>query len=234
MIDVHSHVLPGVDDGAEDLIDSVEIIRGLASQGVTDLIITPHYISVTRQANPRSDNLVILNQLRDELHRQGIAINTYLGNEIYIDFKIANLLSRGRISPLADSNFLLIELPMSGDFEGFEDIFLRLQRDGWQVVLAHPERYHSTQREYQILEDLYQQGVLFQCNLGSLIGQYGRSAQKLAKRLLKDDYVFCLGTDIHHQRDYREINKAQKKLRHLVGKERSLDLLETNPKQIIG
>ena len=127
-------------------------------------------------------------------------------------FEIAKLIRYKKASPLAKSKYLLVELPMSGKFEQYEDILLNLQQSGWTVILAHPERYLSFQKHYGKIVRLYKQGVLLQCNLGSFIGQYGRRAKKTAKKIAKDKLLFCVGTDIHHTRNFNEIAKAQKKL----------------------
>lgn len=213
MIDIHSHVLPGIDDGSKNMTMSLDILQGLEDQGVTDLICTPHYIAETSQVSPRSENEEILKKLQERAAKKGLKIKLYLGNEIYIDKEIPKLLRSKKISPLGKSKYLLVELPMSGEFQQYEDIILNLIQKKWKVVLAHPERYHSFQKDYRKIEELHRQGVLLQCNLGSFIGQYGRHAKKTAKKMAKDKLIYCVGTDIHRPRDYSEIDKAQKKLR---------------------
>ncbi len=160
-------------------------------------------------------------------------VKLYLGNEIYIDQNIAQRLKKGIISPLADSKYLLVELPMSGEYEGYEDILLSLIQAGYKVILAHPERYHTSHKKLDKLIELRDMGVLFQCNLGSIIGQYGKNAQKTIKKLAKADMIYCFGTDIHHRRDYSEITKAQKKLRKYYSEEELQTLLDTNPRKIL-
>lgn len=233
MIDIHSHLLPGVDDGSQSLEDSVEIIRGLAEQGITDIIVTPHYIAETDSVSPRARNLELLDELRHTVATANLSVNLHLGNELYIDAELQHLLKSGTISPLADSSYILVELPMSGEYDDFEEILAELQELGWRVILAHPERYYAMQQDYNKLLDLHARGVLFQCNLGSIIGQYGKTACKTLKKLAKDNLIFAFGTDIHHQRDYREIAKAQKKLGKFYSAETLRLILEQNPRQII-
>lgn len=213
MIDIHSHVLPGIDDGAKTATESLKILKGLELQGITHLICTPHYIAETAQTSPKATNAALLNNLQESAVKNGLEIKLHLGNEIYIDKDIAKLLRYKKISPLADSKYLLVELPMSGEFEQYDDILLNLAQKGWMVILAHPERYHSFQKHYEKILELHEQGILLQCNLGSIIGQYGKNAKKTIQKLAKDKLIYCFGTDIHHERDYEEIAKAQKKLR---------------------
>jgi protein-tyrosine phosphatase len=156
MIDIHSHVLPGIDDGSKNITMSLEILKGLEEQGVTDLICTPHYIAETSQVSPRAKNEELLKKLQERAKKKGIKTNLYLGNEIYIDREIAKYLRTRRISPIANSKYLLVELPMSGEYTGYEDILKSLQESGWIIVLAHPERYHTFQKDYQIIKNLFQ------------------------------------------------------------------------------
>lgn len=233
MIDIHSHILPGIDDGARNVDESLDILRGLAEQGITEVICTPHYIPESSQISTKAKNKKLLAELQQKVKEKQINIKLYLGNEIYIDRDITKLIRAKKISPLNDSKYLLIELPMSGKFAQYEDIFVSLQEKGWKVILAHPERYHSFQNDYNKALELHKQGVLLQCNLGSLIGQYGRQAQKLARKLAKEKLIFCFGTDIHRRRDYSEIAKAQKRLQKYYSPEELNAVLVQNAQKII-
>lgn len=122
---------------------------------------------------------------------------------------------------------------MSGSFSGYEDIFLSLKLKGYNVILAHPERYHKMHKDFKILQKLHEQGIVFQCNLGSIICQYGKHSRRTLKKLLKNDMVYCFGTDIHHERDYNEIEKAQQKIKKIVGEEKLKELLVKNPRKLL-
>ena len=233
MIDIHSHVLPGIDDGAKSFDDSLNILKGLAAQDISDLILTPHYVPASTYISPRSTNLRLYRKLQALADEADIGITLHLGNEIYIDRDIAKLLQASKISPLADSKYILVELPMSGEFDDFEDILVSLQYAGWQVILAHPERYRSYNKNYKDIYHLTEQGILLQCNLGSILGQYGRHAKKTIKKLAKDQLIFCFGTDTHHVRDFSEIAKARTKLRRYYSDDELRQLLEDNPRKII-
>ncbi|MBR2586945.1 hypothetical protein IKE71_01060 [Candidatus Saccharibacteria bacterium] len=233
MIDLHSHLLPSIDDGVETFDESLEILAELEKHGVKKLFLTPHYIPETIYNSPRVDNFKLLHELKKLAAEQGIGIELYLGNELYINREITNLLKKKLISPLADSKYLLIELPMSGHFEGYEDIFYNLQAEGYKVILAHPERYVSVQKEFKILERLSSQGVLFQSNLGSINGQYGRHAEKTVKKMAKRDLIFAFGTDTHHMRDFDEIDDSLYFLAKIYGEAKLRRLLEDNPLKIL-
>lgn len=117
MIDIHSHLLFGVDDGSRTLEESVHVIKKLSEVGYTDIILTPHYINDSTYVSTREENLDVLKRLKVGLIRNNVNVNLYLGNEIYIDSEIANLLKNNIISSLNDTKYLLIELPMSGENE---------------------------------------------------------------------------------------------------------------------
>lgn len=233
MIDIHSHILPGIDDGAADIDASVELVRELSENGVTDIVATPHYVDETNYVSDCAANSKLLRKLRTRLKKEKINVELYLGNEIYISPKILELLDAKKITGISSSKYLLVELPMSGEFMSYEDIFLELQRAGYVVVLAHPERYTSFQKDYSLVEELYNMGVLMQCNVGSFIGQYGRAARKLAMWLAGSEMIFALGTDIHHPRGPKFMPAAMKKLSRFYDTFELDEILIKNPKRIL-
>lgn len=234
MIDTHSHLLYGIDDGCKSLDESISIIKKYNEIGINKIILTPHYIKDSSYDSTKINNQKIMSILKKELKKQNIKTTLYLGNEIYIDEDIELLIKQNKISSLNNSKYLLIELPMSGEKENYMDIFLDLISNGYKVVLAHPERYISFQKDFTKIYDLQDIGVLFQCNIGSILGDYGKKAKKTLIRLLKCDSVFMFGTDIHHKKkDYNFLEKATKKLKKYVTEEQLEDLLENNAKKIL-
>ena len=238
MIDLHSHLLPGVDDGSQSLEESLDVLANYEEHGITELVLTPHYIPSTSQASPRAENLKLYAKLCLRAREADIHIKLHLANELYIDPSITDNLRKNLISPLGRDHtgktYLLVELPMSGEFNGFEDILHNLSAEGFQVVLAHPERYATVKANYKTVEKFLAAGVLLQCNLGSLIGQYDHRAKRTIKKLLKDNYVFAFGTDVHAAYDdYYDLDRAAAKLVHLVGPKKAHALLEENPKKLL-
>ena len=233
MIDIHSHILPGIDDGARTLGDSIDIVQELSSQGVTDIIATPHYITDTIYTSEREENVKLLEKLRQALAEAGITTNVFLGNEIFIDIDIAKLLKQKVVSTLADSEYVLVEFSLNEEYPNYVDILGNLMEQGYKVILAHPERYLIAQGDYGVLENLCDMGVLMQCNLGSFIGRYGKSAEKLAVRLAKENRIFAVGSDIHHVRGDNSVLKAQKRLGKYYDKSELERVLVKNPSKII-
>ena len=234
MIDIHSHLLFGVDDGSRTLEESVHVIKKLSEVGYTDIILTPHYINDSTYVSTREENLDVLKRLKVGLIRNNVNVNLYLGNEIYIDSEIANLLKNNIISSLNDTKYLLIELPMSGENEIYYDVFLDLINMGYKVILAHPERYISFQKDFNKVYELKELGVLLQSNVGSILGDYGRGAKKTIKRLLKENLITFMGTDIHHNKEeYTFVLKANKKMGKYLTQKQINNIFENNAKVLL-
>ena len=234
MIDIHNHLLYEVDDGAKSIEDSIKALKDLSLLGYDSVILTPHYITNTRYNYSKQNNLKRLELLKEELKNNSVYINLYLGNEIYIDDKILNNLNKGLISSLNDSKYLLIELPMSGKYDDYIEVFTELINNDYKIILAHPERYTAFQKDFSLIEELSKLGVLFQGNIESIIGSYGINAKKMMRKLLKQKKLSFLATDIHHKkRDYNTWKKAKKDiLKYITQKEWDI-LSKNNPSQLI-
>lgn len=234
MIDIHSHLIYGVDDGSKDKDTSVEILSSLSKNGVTDIILTPHYILDTKYVNNKLDNIVILKELQKEIKKQNININLYLGNEIYIDKDILENIKQNKMCTLNNSEYILIELPMNGEFQDYQEIFCDLLNIGFKVILAHPERYTSFQKDYNKINEMIDMGILFQCNIDSILGNYGKEAKKTIKYILKNKFVTFVGTDIHSKKsDYSYIEKAKNKFQKYLSEEEINNIFNENAKDII-
>ena len=234
MIDIHSHLLFGIDDGSRSIEESIYIINKLSKIGYTDIILTPHFINGSSYMSSRENNLELLKKLKVGLIKYKVPVNLYLGNEIYIDSEIIDLFKKGIISSLNNSKYLLIELPMSGENEIYYDVFLDLINMGYKVILAHPERYISFQKDFNKVYELKELGVLFQCNVGSILGDYGSNAKKTIKRLLKEHLITFMGTDIHHKKEnYMFVENAKKKFRKYLTDKEIEDIFENNPRKYL-
>ena len=233
MIDVHAHILPGIDDGARTFEHSVEIVRILANQGVTEIIATPHFVNDSIYMSKKSDNAKLLKELQERLKEESIDIKLYLGNEIYIERNIKELLKKRQITTLADGAYLLVELPLNDEFPNYIDIFGELMNSGYKVLLAHPERYAFVQEDFGKVRELYDMGVLLQCNLGSILGKYDKHAKKTLIKLAKEKMVFTFGSDIHSTRHPEEVMQGIKKLHKYYSDEELEELLVKNPRAMI-
>lgn len=216
MTDIHSHVLFSLDDGSYSIEESLELLKKMKSLGYNNIILTPHYIkgSDYNANNERKRNNFYL--LKEAIKEQNLNINIYLGNEIFITDNIPELIEQDEISSLNHTRYLLIEFPFHNQILNLEDIIYEIKLKGYIPVIAHPERYTYFQDNYDLVEELKDMDVLFQCNYVSILGYYGKSAEKLFKYLLKKRYVSFLGSDIHHLDRAFFIDNYPKIIKHIT------------------
>lgn len=198
MTDIHSHILFDVDDGSSSIDESVELLKKMNDVGFDNVILTPHYIEGSEYHCENKEKKTKLNQIQEELSKQNISINIYLGNEIFINNNIYDLIKNNIIHTLNNTRYTLIELPFHNQIMNLEDIIYELKLKGLIPIIAHPERYTYFQENYKEVDRLREEGFLFQGNYASILGYYGKESQKLLKYMLKKKYIDYLGTDIHH------------------------------------
>lgn len=234
-IDIHSHILYGIDDGSRSLEESINIIKNMKNIGFNDIIITPHYIEGTSYNCNNFGKKILFNYLKEKVSEAGIDINLYLGNEIFIFDKIKEFLENNEIFALNDSKYLLIETPMQQEVANLDEYLFKLISHGYKVILAHPERYSYFQDDPSKIKKYIDMGVLFQSNYASITGRYGNHAIKTLKYFLKNNYITFLASDIHHENStfYDDFAKMKKEIIHIVGNETFEKLSYLNAKNII-
>lgn len=197
-VDVHSHLLPGIDDGSPNLNTSIDLIKGLYELGFERLITTPH---VFLDFYPNSSHVIVdsLAQVRKELVRQHLPNFIETAAEYYTDTFFEGLLAKDDILYFGKPKYVLIEMSFVSPTLNLEEIIFRLITKGYQPILAHPERYTYWHQKHEVFESLKKAGCLLQLNILSLTGYYGRSVEKKALTLLKSNQIDFLGTDLHHQ-----------------------------------
>ena len=226
--DTHSHILPAIDDGSRTTQESLKIAEKLSSLGFTDIICTPHYITGSNYTANNSEKLNKLMTLQSLLEEKGINLTLHLGNEFFIDPSIENLLRKQEISQV--NSHLLFEIPFNNKINKFASFIKIIQKNNLIPILAHPERYFFIQENNKIAKSLERYGIMFQCNYGSILGNYGPKAKKTIKYLLKNDLVSFLGTDIHrpNSKTIENFPKVEKKIIRIIGKEKYQKIQENN------
>lgn len=194
--DIHCHVLPGIDDGAKDVDDSIALISGLAGLGIERIIASPHITQVTFENNAETLDAAQA-QLDEALQQAGITIPVTHSAENRIDDLLIDNLNKGKLITLPD-NHILIENAFLQEPMQLDDIVFDLQVRGYRPILAHPERYSYYHNHPGRYRNLHEKGLLFQVNALSLAGAYGRSEKKMAEWLIEKGYVDFLGTDVHN------------------------------------
>ncbi len=194
--DLHSHLIPGIDDGVKTLRESIEIIKQMKTLGFKKLITTPH-IKQGKFPNSEKDILDGYESVKNELQKQNIDIKLDVGAEYYYDEYFIDKLRNKELLSFSQ-NHVLFEFSSVNEPFGLNQIVNEAQNAGYKLVLAHPERYmyySNNLEKYSYLRDI---GLLFQINLNSLTKYYGNKAQKASKYLVDNGLVDFIGSDIHN------------------------------------
>ena len=233
MIDIHSHIIPNVDDGARSVEETFNILKEAQEAGFTDVILTSHFLLNYYETNAQ-ELIFWKEKLQEVLKKQGTKINLHSGMEIYITNQMEELLENKKILTLANSGYMLIELPLATNVKYFDYVVYYLEAKGIKPIIAHPERYKCVQKDPDIVEEYIEKGCLIQCNYGSIVNLYGREAEKTIKTLLKKNQVHFLGSDVHRENGtYLIILDAIKKIRKIIGENKINELTTINPKKIL-
>ncbi|APZ46558.1 histidinol phosphatase [Polaribacter reichenbachii] len=216
-IDIHSHLLPGIDDGAKDLDNSIELIQKMASYGIKNFITTPHILG---DLYPNTPEIIRakLKEVRDELKNRNLTdISIDAAAEYMMDEQFSILLKEDREILTLKDNLVLVEMSYFSPPNNLFDILFQLGLKEYKPVLAHPERYVSYHNNFRIFQKLKNAGCLFQLNLLSLTENYGKGVQKTAERLLKENLYDFVGTDTHHFNHIKGLQKisTQKNLKKI-------------------
>jgi tyrosine-protein phosphatase YwqE len=206
--DMHSHLIPGVDDGSPDMETTIAFITGLQQLGYKKIITSPH-IMWDMYKNERDIILQKAAEVRTELSNKDINVEFTAAAEYFMDDYFSKLLKSGAPLLTLSEDWVLVEFSfVSEPFDLKQNLF-DLQIKGYKPVIAHPERYSYYHSKKEKLHDLYEQGCLLQVNLLSLAGYYGKPVQDLAKYLLKNEMVSLFGTDLHHFRHLEALNDRE-------------------------
>ncbi|MBI2941983.1 MAG: hypothetical protein HYY04_16255 [Chloroflexi bacterium] len=233
MIDVHAHILPGIDDGADSLAQSVEMARVAATDGVAGLVATPHCSNWAF-----TGGIVEIQRLAGEvqtaLDEEQIPVRVLSGSEAYFGPELIGEVARGLAPTLNGSRYLLAELPLQQSILRFADLLFQLQVRGIVVILAHVERYTFVQERPEAVIELAQRGVVLQVNASSLIGVPGSRPRATAELLLRHNLAHLLASDAHSpvQRPPR-LSEGVTAAAALIGGEAARSLVETVPRAIV-
>jgi protein-tyrosine phosphatase len=198
-VDMHSHILPGIDDGSPDVETSVMLVRGLYDLGIRKCIATPHIIGDLYRNTDETIEAALF-KLQKACDEAALPMQLSAAAEYMLDDYFMELLQQQKPLRTLHKNILLTEIPYTSEPVNLQEIVFHIITGGYQPVLAHPERYfyfHHNFKGYKKLKDL---GFILQVNLLSLTGYYGKEAAKAAQYLLDEGLVDLVGTDLHHRR----------------------------------
>ncbi len=209
IIDIHSHVIDGLDDGAPNIDTAIDMIRIAAKDGITHIIATPHYIHGIWQNNAFLVQKKI-NKLIKRIEQENISVQLFPGNEVFISLEVPELIKEGLVCTLNHSSYILLELPIINIPEYTKDIIFQLKLNGHTPIIAHPERNCEVADNPNLLYDFIDRGALAQINATSLTGIYGSRTKEVALTLLRHGMAHFIASDAHNCRG-RTFNLSESK-----------------------
>ena len=230
MIDIHNHIIYDCDDGAKSIEQSVRMIKAAKDAGITEICFTPHYMDDGYKSN-REELTLKVEEIKKCLIDDNIDIKLYLGEEVFIFPDLPASLDK--IICLNDSKYILFEIPLFEEINFIDDVVYKLFTLGKIPILAHPERYMLTQKNYSYIKSLVNKGVLLQMNINSLIGYYGKEAKKLSKKLLDDNLIHFVASDAHSSTSYANIQESLAILRNIVDNKKFIEITEENQRKVL-
>jgi protein-tyrosine phosphatase len=206
LVDIHSHLLPGIDDGVKSFEETVYILKILQNLGYKKVITTPHVMS---DHYPNSDKGILqkLEETRAYVYKHDINIELDAAAEYYLDENLLNRLSKNENLLTFGDNYLLFETSFFSKPAFLEEAIFNMNARGYRPILAHPERYDYLYGNKKLIEKLKDMGLLFQMNMLSLFGFYSIETKKFAIKLLKENMIDFIGTDCHNAFQADEILK---------------------------
>lgn len=235
MIDIHSHVLPGVDDGSESMEMSLDMLAIAADSGVRTLVATPHCNipwEFDNYLSPELEELFL--KLQQEAAREEIPLRLVRGMEVYATPELPELLEEKRVWTINGSRWFLTEFSFHEDPDFCEEVLRDCRKLGYRPVIAHPERYFFLQDDPQLAYEWCTAGYALQLNKGSLLGRFGPEVRATAELLLQHGLAACVASDAH--RPYERsthMREVWDYLRRDYGEEYARLLLEENPARIL-
>jgi protein-tyrosine phosphatase len=234
-VDVHAHILPQLDDGANNIEQSLAIIKGMYAMGYRKIIATPHVMSGYYNNAPE-DILQSLHILKNVLKRNNIAMEIEAAAEYYLEDELFRLIERKEVLTFGgDKKYLLFEASFVSRPSYILEATLKIKQAGYTPVLAHPERYNNL-NDLEVLHRLIFNGLLFQVNIGSLTGYYSKHTQEMAEMLINKKMVAFFGTDCHSETQLDSIKAAINLPLYQAAVKQNLlnnSLLETQKKALI-
>ena len=235
MIDIHTHILPNIDDGADSLEEAYEMALMAVRSGVEALVATPHSNQgLGIMDHERRKQEQAFQELEQVLLREKVPLKLYRGMEIWSSIDMVEKIQTGKLITLNETPYVLIEFAFDEEPWWIEAIIDELQRAGFVPIIAHPERYSCVQEDPNLLSEWRMQGAQAQMNKGSILGRFGREIERTAEILLKKRLFTCIASDAHHAyirtTDMKELEYYLQRHYSITEQER---LLKENPLSIL-
>lgn len=197
MVDIHCHILPQMDDGAESLADALEMAYMAASSGVTDLVATPHVRGAEDDPELPASLYRRFRQLEDAIAREGIPLRLHPGAEILCTGDTIELARNGQLLTIGDTSYVLCEFFFDAHFAYMDEILAGISQAGYRPIVAHPERYAAIRKDPRRILQWFQEGYVIQVNKGSLLGAFGAQIRDTACWMLEAGLIHLIASDAH-------------------------------------
>ena len=232
-VDIHCHILPGVDDGSQTPEETKAMLQKAWDEGIQIMVATPHY----HKQRGKNDielikkQLLLTRKLAKEVHPK---MQICLGMEIYYGEDVPELLKEGRVVSIRKSRYIKVEFSPGDEFQYILNAVIKLQMSGHTVIIAHIERYNCLRKDISNVEYLREMGAYLQVNTGSITGSYGRSVKKFLREVLKAHLVQLVGTDAHgSERRTPKMQEAYKEVVKRCGEEYADQIFGQNAKKVL-
>lgn len=208
-VDIHSHFIPGIDDGSTSMDETLQLARAFVSFGFEKIITTPHIIA---DLHPNTPELILAgcHAVNQALAEAQIPLHVEAAAEYFFEENFLEMIARKEKLLTFGNNYVLFETPMMNEPVRLKEALFELRLMGYKPVMAHPERYNYFMHRFELLEELYDGGLLYQVNVLSLIGRYGKAQLKLAEMMIEKGMVSWLGTDCHREKHIEPLKEAYK------------------------
>ena len=233
MIDLHCHILPGMDDGARDLETALAMARAFVADGVCVVACTPHILPGLYKNTGDQIRAAVVD-FQGELDQRDIGLQLVPGADVHIVPALVEGLRSGELLALADSRYVLVEPPRHVAPPRFEQVLFDVVSAGYVPIITHPERLTWLQTQYDLVGRLVAGGVWMQLTAGSLAGGFGRSARELAERMLEEKLAHVLATDAHDDGRRRpDLKRGYELAAARIGRDAAWDLVFSRPRSVL-
>lgn len=232
-VDIHTHIIPGVDDGSQSMEQSIKMAEIMNEQGITAAIATPHYYPGGRNTSP-TELQSQFELLQNNLMKAGNPLKLHLGNEIYYRSSVSELLETHLAKTLTGSFYVLVEFNPGEEYSYIRNAAYQLLSNGYIPILAHVERYRHLTLHMDRVEEVRDMGACIQVNAAGITGDMGREIKKAAHQMLKQELVHFVATDTHDtEKRAPLLQKAAAVISKKYGEDYMTDLLYRNPMKVI-
>ena len=232
MVDIHSHILPGVDDGAKSIQNSIDMLRNASKAGVRIIVATPHLLDgMFEKGIP--ERLDLIKELQDLADKNAIKIQIKPGYECYISPEMSRLgekLFEWTINN--NRKYMLLELPMQNMPLFVDDALDNIKKQGITPIISHPERYMTVIKDPKILLKFIEKGCVIQLNAGSILNYYGRAVKNTARTLLECNYIHVVASDMHSISSFM-LSQALSAVSALIGFDKASQMFDEIPYKIV-